>query len=78
MESFGARVKKELQNQGKLQKELCSFLNVKKSTLSEWLNDNNEPSIKYIVQIAIYLDVTTDYLLGLENYDGTRKSKFSD
>lgn len=78
MESFGARVKKELQNQGKLQKELCSFLNVKKSTLSEWLNDNNEPSIKYIVQIAIYLDVTTDYLLGLENYDGTRKSNFSD
>ena len=73
MDSFGSRVKNELKNQGKLQKELCSFLNVKKSTLSEWLNDNNEPSIKYIVQIAIYLDVSTDYLLGLENYDGTRK-----
>ena len=72
MDSFGARVKKELKNQGKLQKELCSFLNVKKSTLSEWLNGNNEPSIKYIVQIAIYLDVSTDYLLGLENYDGTK------
>lgn len=72
MNVFGERVKKELKDQGKMQKELCNFLNVKKSTLSEWLNGNNEPSIKYIVQIAIFLDVTTDYLLGLENYDGTR------
>ena len=72
MNVFGERVKKELKEQGKMQKELCNYLNVKKSTLSEWLNGNNEPSIKYIVQIAIFLDVTTDYLLGLENYDGTR------
>lgn len=73
MNVFGTRVKEELKNQGKLQKELCNYLNVKKSTLSEWLNGNNEPSIKYIVEIAIFLDVTTDYLLGLENYDGTKK-----
>lgn len=37
-----------------------------KSTLSEWLNDNNEPSMQYIVEIATFLGVSTDYLLGLE------------
>lgn len=73
MEIFGKRVKSELKEQGKLQKDLCNYLNVKKSTLSEWLNGNNEPRMEYIVKIAIFLDVTTDYLLGLENYDGTKK-----
>ena len=75
MNVFGTRVKEELKNQGKKQVDLCNYLNVKKSTLSEWLNGNNEPSIKYIVEIARFLDVTTDYLLGLENYDGTKNSK---
>ncbi len=76
-EIFGARVKKELKDQGKLQKELCNYLGVKKSTLSEWLNGNNEPSMRYIVGIAIFLDVSTDYLLGLENYDGTKNTFLS-
>ena len=63
---FGIRVKQELKEQGKLQKDLCEYLKVNKSTLSEWLNDNNEPSMQYIVGIATFLGVSTDYLLGLE------------
>lgn len=72
MEIFGIRVKKELKEQGKKQTELAKFLQVKKSTLSEWLNDNNEPPMNIIPQIAIYLDVSTDYLLGLEDETGTK------
>lgn len=67
MKGFGERVKQELSSQGKMQKDLCLFLNVNKSTLSEWLNDKNEPSMQYIVDIAKFLGVTTDYLLGLED-----------
>jgi transcriptional regulator with XRE-family HTH domain len=66
MKIFGIRVKQELKEQGKLQKDLCEYLKVNKSTLSEWLNDNNEPSMQYIVEIATFLGVSTDYLLGLE------------
>lgn len=66
MKIFGMRVKQELKEQGKLQKDLCEYLKVNKSTLSEWLNDNNEPSMQYIVEIATFLGVSTDYLLGLE------------
>lgn len=72
MEIFGLRVKKELKEQGKQQKDLCNHLNVKKSTLSEWLNNNNEPSMKQIVAIASFLDVSTDYLLGIEDETGTK------
>lgn len=67
MKIFGQRVKQELKAQNKQQKDLCEYLKVKKSTLSEWLNGNNEPSMKTIVDIAVFLGVSTDYLLGLEN-----------
>ena len=66
MKIFVILVKQELKEQGKLQTDLCEYLKVNKSTLSEWLNDNNEPSMQYIVEIATFLGVSTDYLLGLE------------
>lgn len=67
MEIFGQRIKQELKAQGKLQKDLGEYLKVKKSTLTEWLNGNNEPPMRIIVDIAKFLDVSTDYLLGLED-----------
>ena len=66
MKDFGIRIKEELKLQNKKQIDLAKHLNVQKSTLSEWLNDNNEPPMKTIVDIALYLDVSTDYLLGLK------------
>ena len=72
MEIFGKNIKKELKQQGKKQIELARFLNVQKSTLSEWLNDNNEPPMYIIPQIAVFLDVSTDYLLGLEDDFGNK------
>lgn len=67
MKVFSERVKQELKIKGKMQKDLCEHLNVKKTTLSAWLNDKNEPPMQTIVDIAIYLEVSTDYLLGLED-----------
>ncbi len=72
MEIFGIRIKKELKELGKKQTDLCKYLNVKKSTLSEWLNNNNEPPMAIIAEIAIFLQVTTDYLLGLEDETGAK------
>ena len=67
MKIFGERVKQELKMQNKKQVDLAKHLHVQKSTLSEWLNDNNEPPMKSIVDIAQYLNVSTDYLLGIED-----------
>lgn len=72
MEIFGKNIKKELKQQGKKQIELARFLNVQKSTLSEWLNNNNEPPMYIIPLIAVFLDVSTDYLLGLEDDFGNK------
>lgn len=69
MKIFGQRVKTELKEQGKNQRQLAEALNVQPSTLCEWLNDHNEPPMQIIVDIAVYLNVSTDYLFGLKDFD---------
>ncbi|MBQ7322937.1 MAG: helix-turn-helix transcriptional regulator [Clostridia bacterium] len=69
MKIFGERVKSALKEAGKTQKELARELNVQPSTMCEWLNDHNEPPMQTIVDIAISLGVSTDYLLGLKEFD---------
>ena len=69
MKVFGERVKEVLKENRQTQKELALVLNVQTSTLCEWLNGHNEPPMQAIVDIAKYLDVSTDYLLGLKDYD---------
>lgn len=68
MKGFGERVKTELKEQGKTQRQLASALNVQTSTLCEWLNDHNEPPMQIIADIAVYLGVSTDFLFGLKDF----------
>lgn len=48
------------------QVELAKRLGVVKQTVSNWENDNIQPSIEMMVRLAKLFGVTTDYLLGLE------------
>jgi len=57
------------------QVELAKRLSVSKQAVSNWENDNIQPSIEMLVRLAKIFGVTTDYLLGLEeiprlNVDG--------
>lgn len=45
------------------QVEMASALGLTKQCLSNWENDNIQPSIEMLVKIADYFGVTTDYLL---------------
>lgn len=47
------------------QVELARKLGVSKQSVSNWENDNIQPSIDMLVKIAKCLNVSTDYLLGL-------------
>lgn len=48
------------------QVELAKRLRVAKQTVSNWENDNIQPSIEMLVRLAKLFSVTTDYMLGLE------------
>ena len=49
------------------QVHLAEKLNISKQTVSNWENDNIQPSIEMLVRIAKLFHVSTDYLLGLSN-----------
>jgi len=48
------------------QVELAKRLGVTKQSVSNWENDNIQPSIEMLSRIADVLAVSTDYLLGRE------------
>lgn len=49
------------------QVQLAKRLGTAKQTVSNWENDNIQPSIEMLVRLAKIFGVTTDYLLGLED-----------
>ena len=51
------------------QVEMASALGLTKQCVSNWENDNIQPSIEMLVKIADYFGVTTDYLLGRSETD---------
>lgn len=49
------------------QVELAKKLNVTKQSVSNWENDNIQPSIEMLVKLSKIFGVPTDYLLGLDD-----------
>lgn len=49
------------------QVELATALGVTKQSVSNWENDNIQPSIDMLIKIARYFGVSTDYMLGTDN-----------
>lgn len=53
---------------------LAKIIGVKQSQISEWLKGKAKPGYDLLKQIAITLNVSADYLLGLENEDGIKNN----
>lgn len=49
------------------QVELAQALHVSKQCISNWENDNIQPSIEMLIKVAKYFNVSTDFLLDLDN-----------
>lgn len=62
---FHERVRELRKARRLTQVELADALGVTKQSVSNWENDNIQPSIDMLVRIAQYFGVTADYLLGL-------------
>ncbi len=71
MNTIGTRIK-ALRLQKKItQPELAELIGVAKSMISQWETLKNEPKACYIYSLATNLNVSADYLLGIENEDFT-------
>ena len=63
---LGQRICEMRTSFGWSQVELARRLGVAKQAVSNWENDNIQPSIEMLVRLAKLFSTSTDYLLGLE------------
>lgn len=63
---LGRRINELRQAFGWNQVQLAARLNITKQTVSNWENENIQPSIEMLMRLAKLFHVTTDYLLGMD------------
>lgn len=71
METFRKRLK-ELRHDKKFsQIRLARLLDTTNSSVCDWECGRTEPNIEMIIKLCVVFGVSADYLLGIENDDGT-------
>ncbi len=64
---FGYRLR-ELRTHKKLtQAQVAARLNLSKTTISSYENNTKTPSLDVLIQLSVFYNVSSDYLLGLDN-----------
>lgn len=63
---LGKNIKTLRVSRGINQIELAKEIGVTKQCVSNWENDNIQPSIEMLVKLATFFNVATDYLLDLD------------
>ncbi len=65
---YGIRIK-ELRKEKKLtQKQLADILEVDFRTVSFWESETYEPSIKQLIKLCGFFEVSADYIIGLKDF----------
>lgn len=67
IDMFAERLKELRITRNLTLKELANAINVSDIAISRWENKLRVPNIEYLVLLAQYFEVSTDYLVGLEN-----------
>ncbi len=65
--SLGDRIQELRTDKGILQKDLAKLLNVSVATISHYELNVNLPDVETLKKIALYFNVSSDYLLGIIN-----------
>ena len=72
MKIFRERLKELRKYSNLSQKQLADILHTNNSSICDWECGRTEPNIETLAQMAVYFDVTADYLLGLEDETGAK------
>lgn len=66
-ENISIRLKELRIENGLSQQKLAKEINVTQKAIDFWEKGINEPKASYIIKLAKYFNVSTDYLLGIED-----------
>ena len=62
---------KELREERDLtQNDVAKAINTTRTNIGRWEKGEHEPSANFVIQLADFLEISTDYLLGREDYFG--------
>lgn len=64
---FGLRIKQMRSRKGFTQKQLGDKIGVTKDAISRYESNTQTPSLSRVVSLALCLNTSVDYLLGLDN-----------
>lgn len=69
---IGKKIKALRQEHKITQAELARILNVTRSAVALWETNKTLPDIKNIIELANVFNISTDYLLGIEDESGRK------
>ena len=69
---FSEKLAELRKEKGLSQAGLAQELGVDPSTIAKYETGNRLPDVYMLARIAVYFDVSTDYLLGLEDESGAK------
>ena len=64
---YGNKIRELREEKGLTQAELAKELNVVRQTIAQWENEERDLKTGAIISLARYFNVTSDYILGLED-----------
>ena len=68
MENFAKRLRELRKEQNISQRKLAQIFGLSHTAYGDYERNINQPSLETLIVIAEYFGVTTDYLLGREEY----------
>ena len=66
--NFTERFNEVLKNCGKSQVEIANAVHVTKQCITDYKKGKSAPSIETLYELCLYLEISSDYLLGLSDY----------
>lgn len=75
MEGFNERLRLLMKLKGINQKELADGIGITRQSVSLYVNGERNPDITILHKICTYLDISADFLLGL-NTDSQKQNEF--
>jgi transcriptional regulator with XRE-family HTH domain len=78
MNTFGQRLRVLREEKKLVQKEIADLLNVSQSTIGKYESDQRTPSPDAIIKLAMFFEVSTDYLLGVSDIRNPLQMEYPD
>lgn len=73
---FADRLTELLKEKGISKREAARICNISAQSISDWTTGKIQPTAEMIYIICTKLNESADYLLGIENEDGSKKNNY--